>query len=71
MRRAVTPEATVIVLDVTEAPNYYVVAFDADGSAIDIIDEFKDVDKAHAFAQELAKAHNLPMKVNEELFFSH
>jgi hypothetical protein len=61
MRRAVTLDARGIELDLSEEGDACIVyAISADGSFIDIIDEFQDLAVAKAFAEELAQKHDLP-----------
>jgi hypothetical protein len=64
MRRAVTLDARGIELDLSEEGDACIVyAISADGSFIDIIDEFQDLAVAKAFAVELAQKHDLPLHV--------
>jgi hypothetical protein len=64
MRRAVTLDARGIELDLSEEGDACIVyAISADGSFIDIIDEFQDLAVAKTFAVELAQKHDLPLIV--------
>jgi hypothetical protein len=60
------PKACTVVLDTSDAPEiYHVATFDADGTLVDIIDDYTDLDEAKAAAEEWSRTTKLPLSLRE------